>query len=238
MDKPFAVALLWDIDGTLLDTGRAGIFALEDAAREVLGTTPNFAGLATAGLTDVEIAAGIVKQSGRPADSAVVDRFLRVYEDRLPRALPRKVGRVLPGVRAILEGIAARNDIFSMLLTGNTRAGARAKLTHYGIEGFFGDGAFSDSFPDRRSIARQALDMVRERQPDFHVEDIYVIGDTPHDIHCGKAIGSRTIAVASGQFGEDALRAFHPWWTIPRLPSPEEFFERVVLQAVRKGERS
>ncbi len=238
MDKPFAVALLWDIDGTLLDTGRAGVFALEDAARDVLGMSPDFKRLETAGVTDVEIAAGIVKQAGRPADSAVVDRFLRVYEDRLPEALPRKVGRVLPGVRDLLEEIAARQDIFSMLLTGNTRAGAQAKLTHYGLAGFFKEGAFSDGLPDRRSIARQALDQVRKRQPDFDVENVYVIGDTPHDVHCGLAIGSRTIAVASGSYGEDALRALHPWWTIPRLPSPEEFFDRVLFNAFGKEARS
>lgn len=228
MARPFSIALLWDIDGTLLHTGRAGIFALEDAAKEVLGSLPNLDDLPTAGLTDVEIAMGIVSQAGQAPEPNVVNRFLRAYESHLPSALPRRTGLVFPGVREILDSVAQRGDVLSLLLTGNTQAGARAKLTHYGLDRYFSEGAFSDGTSDRRSIARRALDLVRQRHPDIDLNQVFVIGDTPHDIHCGKAIGARTIAVATGQYGEDALKSFDPWWVIPVLPSPSRFFGHVM----------
>lgn len=233
MADTFSIALLWDIDGTLLHTGRAGIFALEDAARDVLGSPPNLKNLPTAGLTDVEIAMGIVRQAGREPAADIVNRFLRAYEKYLPSALTKKTGQVMPGVRAILDRVAQRDDVLSLLLTGNTRAGARAKLIHYGIDHYFTEGAFADGTPDRRSIARRALDIVRQRQPAFPLERIYVIGDTPHDVHCGKAIGARTVAVASGEFSEGDLRALDPWWVVPALPSPDGFFEHVMPRVVR-----
>ncbi|MBK8870030.1 MAG: haloacid dehalogenase-like hydrolase [Elusimicrobia bacterium] len=222
------MALLWDIDGTLLHTGRAGIFALEDAARDVLGVYVDFSELSTAGLTDVEIAVGIVRQAGRVPDSEIVDRFLRVYERHLPMALPKRKGEVLPGVKEILDRSLQREDVFSILLTGNTHAGAQAKLSYYGLSHYFSDGAFSDGTPDRRSIARRALDLVRGRWPNVGLNRVFVIGDTPHDIHCANAIGVRTIAVATGQYGESDLRALNPWWVLPSLPSQDVFFRHIV----------
>jgi phosphoglycolate phosphatase len=226
--KRFSLALLWDIDGTLLQTGRAGIFALEDAAKEVLGSLPNLDDLPTAGLTDVEIAMGIVSQAGRTPEPDLVNRFLRSYERHLPSALPRRTGQVLPGIQEILGSVAQRGDVLSLLLTGNTQAGARAKLTHYGLDRYFSEGAFSDGTSDRPSIARRALDLVRRRCPDIDLNHVFVIGDTPHDIHCGKAIGARTIAVATGQYGEEALKICDPWWVIPVFPSPAHFFDHVM----------
>jgi phosphoglycolate phosphatase len=231
LDKPFSIALLWDIDGTLLHTGRAGIFALEDAARDVLGSPPNLQNLPTAGLTDVEIAIGIVRQTGHEPTGEIVDRFLRAYEKYLPSALPKRKGKVMPGVREILDRVSQRGDVLSLLLTGNTRAGAKAKLIHYGIDHYFTDGAFSEGAPDRRSIARRALDMVRNRQPEFPLDGVYVIGDTPHDVHCGKAIGARTIAVASGEYSEGDLRVLDPWWVVPSLPTPDRFFDQIMDQS-------
>lgn len=235
MAKPFRIALLWDIDGTLLHTGRAGIFALEDAARDVLGSLPNLADLPTAGLTDVEIATDIVRQAGREPEPDVVDRFLRSYEKHLPAALPKRSGQVFPGVREILDSVVQRGDILSLLLTGNTRAGARAKLTHYGLDHYFTGGAYSDGIHDRRAIARQALDQVRLLSADIALDRIYVIGDTPHDIRCGQAIGVRTIAVATGQFGEKELRDLSPWWVIPVFPPEIEFFNHLTADAKEKA---
>ncbi len=222
------LALLWDIDGTLLTTGRAGVFALEEAARDTLGAGVDMDDLATAGLTDVEIAMAIIRSAGRSPETVLVNRFLRAYENHLPAALPRKQGRVLPGVQEILEGLADRTDVLSLLLTGNTRAGAWAKLDHYGLRRFFTDGAFADDTRDRPAIARRALDMVRQSRADISPDRVYVIGDTPHDILCGRAIGARTIAVASGVYSEEELRAHDPWWALPVLPASRDFFGRVV----------
>jgi phosphoglycolate phosphatase-like HAD superfamily hydrolase len=135
------VVLLWDLDGTLLTTGRAGVFALEDAAREVCGVEADLQSLATAGLTDAEVAALALSTCDCPSDEETVVRFLEAYEARLPEVLHRRKGRVLPGVREILDDLDGRDGVLSLLLTGNTPGGAAAKLAHYGLVRQFDGGA-------------------------------------------------------------------------------------------------
>jgi phosphoglycolate phosphatase len=211
------IYLFWDIDGTLLTTARAGIFALEEAAEEVLGGRVDLATMRTAGLTDAEIARGLCEREGQPEACAA---FLEAYTRLLPERLHWRQGRVLPNVRENLEALSARGDVVNMLLTGNVAGGAEAKLRHYGLWDFFGaGGAFSVEGDDRPSIARKA----RALAGDPPAEHIVVIGDTPHDISCGKAIGARTLAVASGpSYGLDELRACDPWLAVPELPPPPE----------------
>jgi phosphoglycolate phosphatase len=143
----------------------------------------------------------------------------------LPACLPRKQGQVLPGVRPILDDLQGRGDVVSMLLTGNTQAGAKAKLEHYGIAGYFRSGAFCDGLVDRPSIARKALGLAGEAP----AESVYVIGDTPHDIHCGKAIGARTVAVASGPYSAGELGEHGPWKIFESLPSPDVFLRELGI---------
>jgi phosphoglycolate phosphatase len=221
--------LFWDIDGTLLTTGRAGIFAWEDAALEVTGKKVDLDKLETAGLTDPQVAARILEACGVPADPETARRMTRLYENRLPASLPRREGKVMPGVREILEHSRRRADVLSLLLTGNTRAGAGAKLAHYGLADFFSDGAFSDDRPDRPAIARAALEMARRLDTSVRLENVYVIGDTPHDIHCGQAIGARCVAVASGPYSVSQLEAHRPWWAVERLPAPAVFAQKLGL---------
>jgi phosphoglycolate phosphatase-like HAD superfamily hydrolase len=222
--------LFWDIDGTLLTTARAGVFALEDAAREVCGATPDFSKLVTSGLTDHEVAVLSIETVGAQAGSDQAARFLRHYESRLPDRLPLRQGRVLPGVREILDDVAARPGVEQLLLTGNTAAGAAAKLRHYGIDSFFDAGAFCADGEDRVSIARRALSVARERLgEDPDPDRTYVIGDTPHDIRCGQAIGARTVAVASGAHPVEELETFGPWLVLERLPEPARFAELLGL---------
>ena len=217
--------LFWDIDGTLLTTARAGIFAWEDAVREVTGEDADFGALKTAGLTDAEIALLI---AGEPE---VAGRLLAEYARRLPGVLGRRQGEVLPNVRENLEALAGRDDVVNMLLTGNVRGGAEAKLRHYGLWEFFGaGGAFSVEGSDRPSIARRARELAAEHGGEVPSgERMVVIGDTPHDVSCGKAIGARTVAVATGPgYGLDELLACDPWLALERLPGPGELIRRLV----------
>ena len=216
--------LFWDIDGTLLTTARAGIFAWEDAVRRITGRPADFASLETAGLTDAEIAFNMLNTNrARPAHGAVRS-LLREYERRLPECLHRKVGHVLPGVRAVLEHLSERPDMLSLLLTGNTRAGAGAKLRHYGLDHHFWEGAFAEDGPDRSSIARVALGLAQAKlAEEVPLDRVYVIGDTPLDIRCGKDIGARTIAVATGVHSPAMLQEHSPWVVLERLPDPEGF---------------
>jgi phosphoglycolate phosphatase-like HAD superfamily hydrolase len=225
------VVLCWDIDGTLLTTARAGIFAWEDAIREVAGRACDFSSLETAGLTDVQIATRILERFGFEPEPPRVSALVGCYEARLADCLYRKTGRVLPGVRTILEHLRDRQEVVSILLTGNTEAGARAKLRHYGLEGYFHRGAFADGVADRVGIARLARAMARDiigGEPDS--SSMYVVGDTPHDVTCAQAIGARAIAVASGIYSVTDLAAYDPWWVLPELPSPDIFLARVTAE--------
>lgn len=213
--------LFWDIDGTLLLTNRAGVFALEDAAEEVTGTKPNLSDMRTAGMTDAEIACAVVGEE-------LVGAFLTAYERLLPERLAWREGRVLTNVRENLEALSARDDVINMLLTGNVAGGAEAKLRHYGLWQYFGaGGAYSVEGSDRPGIARRARELAAEHGGEVPPgERMIVIGDTPHDVHCGQAIGARTIAVASGPgYGVDDLRATDAWVVLEHLPEPGEFFK-------------
>jgi phosphoglycolate phosphatase len=222
--------LFWDIDGTLLTTKRAGVFALEEAAREVCGTSPDFAELRTAGLTDHEVAMLAIRETGADASPELASAFLRAYERHLPDRLGWRQGGALPGVVAILDELEDRPDVVSLLLTGNTPAGAKAKLEHYGLDRYFAGGAFCIDGDDRPSIARRALSVAAEHaagavEPDH----VFVIGDTPHDVDAGNGIGARTVAVASGSYTLAELSAHDPWLALEELPSPSRFRELLML---------
>jgi phosphoglycolate phosphatase-like HAD superfamily hydrolase len=211
--------LFWDIDGTLLTTARAGIFALEEACEQVLDEKIDLATMKTAGLTDAEIAKLLADSRGR-GDEATVEALLDAYAQLLPERLGWRQGTVLPNVTANLDALSERDDVVNMLLTGNIFGGAEAKLRHYGLWDYFGaGGAFSEYGSDRPSIARRAAELAGHPAGD----DMVVIGDTPHDVSCGKAIGARTLAVATGPgYTLAELEATDPWRVLAALPEPSE----------------
>jgi len=218
--------LFWDIDGTLLSTARAGILAWEQAVAEASGVACDLSGFATAGLTDHEIAEALHQHHGidrGTSPGALVHR----YEALLPEKLPQRSGSVLPGVWEILSAVSRHPTIRQTLLTGNTLAGARTKLSHYGLIDFFPlGGAFSDDAPTRPGIAQVALARARGLLGDGDFTSV-VIGDTPLDVRCARSIGAYPVAVATGPYGVAAFEAEHPWWTIDRLPDPGTFFSQL-----------
>ena len=218
--------LFWDIDGTLLTTGKAGVPAWEAAVRDVTGRDFELSSIRVAGLTDYQIAVRTFEILGVEADDTTVRTMVRRYEELLPTTLPSKRGSVLPNVREILVHLAPLADVRSYLLTGNTRGGARAKLTHYELFHFFPDGAFAEDAGERSTIAARALELARRAGP---VADnaVFVIGDTPHDIHCANAIGAKTIAVGTGGYTVEELTAHNPWRVFTELPPVDEFMRLI-----------
>lgn len=225
--------LFWDIDGTLLTTARAGIHAWEDALAEVAGSRADLSGFDTAGVPDHQIAQRLLREVGGAPDApGQVDRLVGRYEDLLPAALGRRQGRVLPNVREILERIERQPELRSRLLTGNTRRGAEAKLRHYGLDRFFRDGgAFSDRLCQRDDIALAAVEAARV-DGWTPAAGAVVIGDTPHDIRCGRLVGARTLAVATGGYDVAELERHEPWRVLPQLPPPDEFLRLVTAAEV------
>jgi phosphoglycolate phosphatase len=222
--------LFWDIDGTLLTTGKAGVPAWEAAVRETTGKDFQLSAIRVPGLTDFQIAARTFELLGIEPGDGLLQRMVTRYEDLLPSALPLKQGQVMPNVREILEALRARNDVRSYLLTGNTRRGARAKLTHYDLFTYFPDGAFAEDQGLRASIAARAVALAR-RKGSVVDEQIFVIGDTPHDIEAADAIKARTIAVATGGYSVEELIAHRPWRVFEQLPTPTEFLELIGVDA-------
>jgi phosphoglycolate phosphatase len=207
--------LLFDIDGTLIDSGGAGIQSLKEVLKQQFGVVDDLSGVEIAGKTDT----GIVHQILRKQKIAVTEEntaaFLELYLEFLAGELPQRPGRLLPGVEELLPRLQARPQNVLALLTGNLRRGAQLKLTHYGIWDFFEFGAFADDRDDRNQLGPVAQQRAREKHTiDFVATDIDVIGDTPHDIACGKAIGARTIAVATGSFSRAQLATHQPDWII------------------------
>ncbi len=222
MEKPPRL-LLWDIDGTLLNSGRAGVFALRRASAERFGGNEDLEGIEIAGRTDSGIVRQLFQKHHVEMTDAAIASFLDRYLDFLQEELPARKGSVLPGVGELLERTATRPGLTNALLTGNIARGAQLKLEHYGLWHYFAFGAFADDHHDRNQLGPFAHRRAREKTgTDFAPNRIDVIGDTEHDIACGKAIGARTIAVATGSFSRDDLVRHTPDFSFENLADVDE----------------
>jgi phosphoglycolate phosphatase len=205
------ILLLWDIDGTLIASGNAGMRALTVALRTVFGVEGSLTDIDFAGRTDPWIVKTIFAKFGLPHTPENVARYIEGYVAVLPTELHNPHARVLPGVRAILAAAAAQGEIAQGLLTGNLRRGAQLKLAHHGLWEQFAFGAFADDAEIRNELGPHALRRAHEHhRVEFAGDRVWVIGDTAHDIACGKAIGARTLAVATGGHKLEALRQHAP----------------------------
>jgi phosphoglycolate phosphatase len=215
--------LLWDIDGTLISTGAAGHYAIGRATAERFGGNGDLDGVEIAGRTDTSIARQVLEKYGEPVTDESVHSFLNLYVELLGEELPRREGRVLPGVLELLQRSAANPDTTLGLLTGNLERGAKLKLEHYDIWHFFAFGAFADDHQDRNQLGPFALSRaLKGTGIDFPASQVDVIGDTGHDIACGKAIGARTIAVATGSWRREQLAPYHQDFLFDDLSNVDE----------------
>lgn len=208
---PVKFLLLWDIDGTLIASGGAGMIALESALRRVFGLEGSLADIDFAGRTDTWIMRAVFKKFGLDPSPENFARFFEGYASELPTALRNPRARVLPGVREILRAAAGHGAIAQGLLTGNMRRGAQLKLEHHGLWQHFDFGAFGDDSEFRNDLGPHALRRALERHGiQFPAANVWVIGDTPHDIACGKIIGARTLGVATGSATLEELASHGP----------------------------
>lgn len=221
--------LLWDIDGTLLTTGNAGVYALDCALKEFgIDTKIQDGDPDVSGRTDRYIARALLARHGRETSPENIHRFMEAYLTNLPDQLSKRQGRIHPGVKEILDRTREHPELVQGLLTGNLHKGAKLKLSHYDIFHYFEFGAFADDSEFRNELGPHAVARAREKHDiEFASDNIYVIGDTPHDIECGKVIGARTIAVATGAYSVEKLRACNPTAVFEDFRHPEKFFELI-----------
>jgi phosphoglycolate phosphatase-like HAD superfamily hydrolase len=228
--------VLFDIDGTILLTDGAGKRAVHRALIQVFGATgPE--DHAFGGKTDPQIVRELMRSVGHGDDhiDARMTQLLDLYVGYLHEEL--RVGadgiRVMPGVRELLDALDARDDVIVGLLTGNLEEGARAKLRSAGIDpDRFVVGAFGSDHEERGELPAVALERAREQLGvDVSGADVIVIGDTPADIHCGRGVGARAIAVATGFFSLDELRAHSPAALFPDLSDTADVVRAILSDA-------
>lgn len=220
--------LLFDIDGTLITSGGAGEQALRLAFADRFGRDDDLADIEIAGRTDSGIVRRILEKHGIAQTPENIARYLDGYLHFLALELPRRHGKLLPGVVELLGRLQTRPHIVLALLTGNLARGAKLKLTHYGVWDFFEFGAFADDHHDRNELGPFARTRAREKHGiEFAPEQVDVIGDTPSDIECGKAIGARTIAIATGTWPRAELAKHAPDFLLDDLADVEGTIARL-----------
>ena len=203
--------VLFDIDGTLVLTGKAGLRGMNRALHEVFGQPRALEGIPVAGRTDWAILTDAVRLYGRELDEALLDDLRARYVARLAEEIEHPgdgVKAVMPGIRPVLDALASRDDVLVGLLTGNFVEGARVKLGHFDLWRYFRFGAFGDDAADRNLLVPVAVDRARAfGLPDIASRDVLVVGDTPADVACAHAAGATAVAVATGGSSVAELRA-------------------------------
>jgi phosphoglycolate phosphatase-like HAD superfamily hydrolase len=203
--------ILFDIDSTLINSGGAGIAALKLASKKRFGDDEDLQGIEIAGRTDSGIARQILARHGIEPTTEQVWPFLDEYVALLAQQLPRCKGHVLPGIKSLLQWIEAQPHLTLGLLTGNIQGGAQLKLEHYELWKHFPFGAFADDHHDRNYLGAVACRRALEHTGwKFAPSFVDIIGDTEHDIACGKAIGARTVAVTTGSRSRERLAEAKP----------------------------
>jgi len=230
--------VLFDIDGTLVLTGGAGIRAMNRACEELVGHGQALANIPVAGRTDRIILSDVVKAAGHSLDDGLLEQLRDSYILHLREEIERPgrtqnfeslgarggIKAVMPGIRELLDALVERDDVFLGLLTGNFEAGARIKLEHFDLWHYFKCGAFGDDSSDRNDLVPFAMKRAQAfGAPRIASEHILVVGDTPHDIACARAVGAVPIAVATGGFTADQLRQHGAEIVFQDLSRTEEF---------------
>lgn len=219
--------LLFDIDGTIMTSAHAGTSAMAETAKELFGVK-EIGPLNVHGRCDRGILGELFQGLGVSYEQHQ-EAFCRRYCQNLPASLIKNQGRLLPGVRALLETLHNRDDIALGILTGNLRRAAEIKLKHVGVDQYFSFGGYGDQFADRNDVAQQAVDFAKKTMgDDFSDQRIWVIGDTPNDVRCARSIGAKALAVETGGGSSEALRNAKPDLLQPDLTNCEMWLDSLT----------
>jgi phosphoglycolate phosphatase len=204
--------VLFDIDGTLVLTGRAGVRGMNLAFARLHGRADALAGVTIAGRTDRAIVSDAMQGLGIEPTEPGIDALRQAYLEALRIEILRPAegypSLVLPGVAELLDALSGAPGVVTALLTGNFERGAAVKLAHFGLWDRFPFGAFGDEHTDRRALLPLARQRAQEAGgPALLPREIVIVGDTPRDIDCAKAHGARAIGVATGPFSRASLAA-------------------------------
>lgn len=213
--------LLWDIDGTLVDTAGAGARAMLRAFAEITGSSLS-ARFSYAGMTDTAIVRRGLVDAGLVDDEANTSRVLDRYLELLAGELSTTEGiKVLPGVRTILSAARDRHRMAVGLGTGNVRRGAELKLRRTSLWNEFSFGGFGCDDERRPALIRLGADRGAEKLGVDRAQcRVIVIGDTPLDVDAARACGAECVAVATGSYSVEALREAGATLAVLHLDEP------------------
>jgi len=205
--------VLFDIDGTLLTSNGAGAAAMESAGRSLYGSSFTSEGVAFSGRLDPLILRDLAAANGVEFDIAAMIDFRRVYAEMLTEMLESEPAVALEGAAALVEAVASSGGATTGLLTGNFPETGTAKLRSAGLDvGAFEVCVWGDDSPHEEPHRDHLPAVARKRHleqsgADVEGELVVIVGDTPHDVGCARAHGHRSLAVATGRFGERELGA-------------------------------
>ncbi len=205
--------LLFDIDGTLVLSGGAGLRAMTRAFENLYGVANAFVGVHLAGRTDSSILQDALAKFGLPFSAEIEKEYKQSYFNLLAEEMPLPVDgkRIMPGVVPLLEALSMRPDVHLGLLTGNWQTSGLLKLADFGLDRYFRFGAFADDSGVRDELIPYALERflaLKGHKP--RPEEVYVIGDTPFDILCARPHGARAVAVAAASHSTAELATWKP----------------------------
>jgi len=197
--------VLFDIDGTLIDSGGAGVRSLDLALNDLFSIENGFHGISMAGKTDTQIIKeGIIKH-GLSANGTI-DAVIKAYLNYLRREINNERKHVKPGIYEALEELKPLQDLGLGLLTGNIEQGARIKLEPFRLNEYFPAGAFGSDDEDRNNLLPIAVKRFEELfQQKIEPDNCIIVGDTPRDVECAHIYGAMCIAVATGPYSYDDL---------------------------------
>lgn len=225
--------VLFDIDGTLLNSEGLGRASMRRALGEIFGSPGNPV-YRYDGKTDKQIVRDVMRLEGHSDEhiDSRMDELIATYLEGLTEGVKSGNFNVRPheGVLEILDALEPRKDVVIGLLTGNVEAGARTKLKAAGINpdrfrvnAFGSDHEHRPELPavaQRRASENLGLEIVGGR--------MVVIGDTPADIACGRSLGAKSIGVASGHYTVEQLKEHDPYAVFASLKNTQQVLEAIV----------
>ena len=223
--------LLFDIDGTLLQTHNSGNGALRRALRDEFSISDAVLDLDFAGRTDRSILVELLEKNAIPVNSSNLDRIRRCYTSMLPGVLEECGGRLLPGVIPLLSRLAEISQLRCCVMTGNLMETARMKLEHFELADWFERIFGGDHDAHRNDMARRAANEIATRYGPAALDDLVVIGDTVADIECGHAIGAKVIAVATGAHDQHRLSSHQPAVVLDDLSQTSHLLELLTQES-------
>jgi phosphoglycolate phosphatase len=218
--------LLFDIDGTLMDSGGAGLRALETAFHELYGVLSTLKGITLAGNTDMRILDEVFNNLNIVHDDHKVYELKEAYLKHLSTEINNPSLSIKPGIKALLAHLLPISNVELGLLTGNVQEGAEIKLKAVEIAHYFSFGAYGSDHWDRNKLLPFAVDRYKSISGvDIPHEDCVIIGDTPLDVYCARPYGAKAIAVLTGYSTREAIQEAKPDAIMEDLSNIEEFMD-------------